>query len=106
MQQGETTATYVSDADRQKATASYLIERFGFRIGNERDCFRVSVGCCSLRCEHLRLSPPHSVHLSSLTANSVRYDATIDVEHVLHDNLQGFISKRKQRPEHDVAKIP
>ena len=59
--------------DRQKATAAYFIDRFGFRIGGERDGF-LGIGRRSLCCEHLKLSPQNIVHVSFLGMNSTRYE--------------------------------
>jgi len=46
--------------DRQRATAMYFIDRLALRAGNEKgDDEADTVGCCSLRCEHVTLQPPN-----------------------------------------------
>jgi len=49
-------------ADRQRATAMYLIDRFALRAGNEKgDDEADTVGCCSLKYENVTLRPPNVV---------------------------------------------
>uniref|UniRef100_A0A914R3S1 DNA topoisomerase 1 n=1 Tax=Panagrolaimus davidi TaxID=227884 RepID=A0A914R3S1_9BILA len=42
---------------RQRAVAIYFIDKFALRAGNEKDTNETAdtVGCCSLRCEHIKL---------------------------------------------------
>uniref|UniRef100_A0AC35GC41 DNA topoisomerase n=1 Tax=Panagrolaimus sp. PS1159 TaxID=55785 RepID=A0AC35GC41_9BILA len=42
---------------RQRAVALYFIDKFALRAGNEKDTNEEAdtVGCCSLRCEHIKL---------------------------------------------------
>ena len=42
---------------RQRAVAIYFIDKLALRAGNEKDADEAAdtVGCCSLRCEHVRL---------------------------------------------------
>lgn len=42
---------------RQRAVALYLIDKLALRAGNEKDTDEAAdtVGCCSLRCEHIKL---------------------------------------------------
>lgn len=47
-------------AIRQRAVALYFIDRLALRAGNEKDEEQAdTVGCCSLRLEHLKLSIEH-----------------------------------------------
>ncbi len=47
-------------ANRQRATAVYLIDQFALRAGNEKgDDEADTVGCCSLKFEHVTLKPPN-----------------------------------------------
>lgn len=49
-------------AERQRATAMYLIDRFALRAGNEKGEDEAdTVGCCSLKFENVTLSPPNKV---------------------------------------------
>lgn len=48
--------------DRQMATAMYLIDVFALRAGGEKGEDEAdTVGCCSLRYEHVTLKPPNKV---------------------------------------------
>ena len=51
---------------RQRATALHLIDKLALRCGNEKDTEEEAdtVGCCSLRCEHIDL----------LDGNVVKFD--------------------------------
>jgi DNA topoisomerase I len=51
---------------RQRATALHLIDKLALRVGNEKDTDEEAdtVGCCTLRVEHLEL----------LDGNRVRFD--------------------------------
>jgi DNA topoisomerase-1 len=42
---------------RQRAVALYFIDKLALRAGNEKDSDETAdtVGCCSLRCEHVKL---------------------------------------------------
>jgi DNA topoisomerase-1 len=54
-------------AERQRATATYLIDRFALRAGNEKgDDEADTVGCCSLKFENVTLTPPNKVVLDFL----------------------------------------
>ncbi|CAH1771119.1 9652_t:CDS:1, partial [Entrophospora sp. SA101] len=46
----------------QCATALYLIDKLALRAGNKKTGKEAdTVGCCSLRCEHITLAPPRTV---------------------------------------------
>eukprot|EP00850_Spirogloea_muscicola_P017956 SM000159S01787 [mRNA] locus=s159:266749:269294:+ [translate_table: standard] len=49
---------------KQLAVATYLIDRLALRAGNEKDEDEAdTVGCCSLKVEHVKLIPPHSLQV-------------------------------------------
>lgn len=78
-------------AERQRATAIYLIDRYALRAGNEKgedeaDTF----GCCSLLCEHVKLEQPNIVHFDFLGKDSIRYQKTTEVEKQVWKNLRLF----------------
>ncbi|KAJ2661676.1 DNA topoisomerase 1 [Coemansia sp. RSA 1200] len=78
-------------ADRQRATAMYLIDRYALRAGNEKsDDEADTVGCCSLRCEHIRLELPNIVHFDFLGKDSIRYQRTTEVDKQVWKNLKIF----------------
>merc|ERR1712151_930859 len=61
--------------DQQKATATYFIDKLALRVGGEKNEEEEAdtVGCCSLRVEHLTLEEPDKVHFDFLGKDSIRY---------------------------------
>ncbi|KAJ2865397.1 DNA topoisomerase 1 [Coemansia aciculifera] len=87
-------------AERQRATALYLIDRFALRAGNEKgDDEADTVGCCSLRCEHVSLEPPSIVHFDFLGKDSIRYERTTDVDKQVWKNLRLFQKAPKAKSD-------
>ncbi|KAI9278395.1 hypothetical protein BDA99DRAFT_492052 [Phascolomyces articulosus] len=78
-------------AKRQRATAMYLIDRLALRAGNEKgDDEADTVGCCSLRYEHIQLEPPHTLHFDFLGKDSIRYQNSVQVETQVYKNIKLF----------------
>ncbi|KAJ1727815.1 DNA topoisomerase 1, partial [Coemansia biformis] len=78
-------------AERQRATALYLIDRFALRAGNEKgDDEADTVGCCSLRCEHVKLEAPNIVHFDFLGKDSIRYERTTEIDKQVWKNMRLF----------------
>lgn len=79
-------------ADRQRATAVYFIDRFALRVGNEKGEDEAdTVGCCSLRYEHITLAEPNLVTFDFLGKDSIRFyqpDKEVDVQ--VFKNLKLF----------------
>jgi DNA topoisomerase-1 len=76
---------------RQRATAIYFIDKFALRNGNEKgDDEADTVGCCSLRYEHITLTPPNQVTFDFLGKDSIRYVNTVEVELQVFKNLKIF----------------
>ncbi|KAF8424561.1 hypothetical protein EV426DRAFT_573785 [Tirmania nivea] len=87
---------------RQRATAMYLIDRFALRAGNEKGEEEAdTVGCCSLRFEHVSLEPPNKVTFDFLGKDSIRYVNTVAVEAQVFKNLKIF----KKEPKRDGDKL-
>ncbi|KAJ2721996.1 DNA topoisomerase 1 [Coemansia sp. Benny D115] len=87
--------------ERQRATAVYLIDRFALRAGNEKsDDEADTVGCCSLRCEHVTLKPPNLVMFDFLGKDSIRYERTTEVDKQVWKNLKLF--KRPPKSNEDM----
>ncbi|KAJ2400803.1 DNA topoisomerase 1, partial [Coemansia sp. RSA 2530] len=87
-------------AERQRATALYLIDRYALRAGNEKgDDEADTVGCCSLRCEHVSLEPPNIVHFDFLGKDSIRYERTTDVDKQVWKNLRLFQKAPKAKSD-------
>jgi len=77
--------------DRQRATAIYLIDRFALRAGNEKGEDEAdTVGCCSLKYQHVTLKPPNTVIFDFLGKDSIRYYDEVQVEAQVFKNLKLF----------------
>ncbi|KAI8904822.1 hypothetical protein EDD86DRAFT_194596, partial [Gorgonomyces haynaldii] len=87
-------------ATRQRATALYFIDRLALRAGNEKgDDEADTVGCCSLRFEHITLEPPNKVIFDFLGKDSIRYYNQVEVEAQVFKNLKIF--KKPPKKEGD-----
>lgn len=101
---------------RQRAVALYFIDKLALRAGNEKDEDQAdTVGCCSLRCEHVTLQDEASKEDQSrfrdegkenviifdfLGKDSIRYYNEVVVEKRVYKNLQLF--KESKRKEDDL----
>ncbi|KAI1394234.1 uncharacterized protein F4822DRAFT_42302 [Hypoxylon trugodes] len=88
-----------SMADRQRATAVYLIDKFALRAGNEKDTENEAetVGCCSLKFEHVTLREPNTVIFDFLGKDSIRFYDEVLVDRQVFKNLRVF----KKPPKKD-----
>ena len=78
-------------ADRQRATAMYFIDRLALRAGNEKGEDEAdTVGCCSLRCEHVTLEQPNFLIFDFLGKDSIRYYNRVAVETQVFKNIRIF----------------
>ncbi|KAF9932113.1 DNA topoisomerase 1 [Linnemannia zychae] len=85
---------------RQRATAMYLIDRLALRAGNEKGEDEAdTVGCCSLRFEHVTLEKPNIMHLDFLGKDSIRYQKSVEVDEQVFKNIRLF--KREPAQEGD-----
>ncbi|KAG0374008.1 DNA topoisomerase 1 [Mortierella sp. AD032] len=85
---------------RQRATAMYLIDRLALRAGNEKGEDEAdTVGCCSLRFEHVTLEKPNIMHLDFLGKDSIRYQKSVEVDDQVFKNIRLF--KREPAQEGD-----
>lgn len=76
-------------ADRQRATAMYFIDRLALRAGNEKGEDEAdTVGCCSLRCEHVTLEQPNILVFDFLGKDSIRYYNRVEVEERIFKNIR------------------
>ncbi|XP_027640117.1 DNA topoisomerase I, mitochondrial isoform X2 [Falco peregrinus] len=92
---------------RQRAVALYFIDKLALRAGNEKEEGETAdtVGCCSLRVEHIKLHPnldgqEYVVEFDFLGKDSIRYYNKVSVEKLVFKNLQLF-TKNKD-PEDDL----
>ena len=89
-------------ANRQRATAVYLIDKFALRAGNEKgDEEADTVGCCSLKFEHVTLKPPNTVIFDFLGKDSIRFYDEVEVDMQVFKNLKIF----KKAPKGDGDEI-
>lgn len=87
-------------ANRQRATAVYLIDKFALRAGNEKgDDEAETVGCCSLKFEHVTLKPPNIVIFDFLGKDSIRFYDEVEVDPQVFKNLKIF--KKSPKGEGD-----
>jgi hypothetical protein len=78
-------------ADRQRATAMYFIDRLALRAGNEKGEDEAdTVGCCSLRCEHVTVEAPNFIIFDFLGKDSIRYYNRVAVDSQVFKNIRIF----------------
>lgn len=83
-------------ADRQRATALYFIDRLALRAGNEKGEDEAdTVGCCSLRYEHVTLEPPNKVIFDFLGKDSMRFHQEVEVDSQVFKNIKIFKAEPK-----------
>lgn len=76
----------------------YFIDKLALRAGNEKGEDEAdTVGCCSLRCEHVTLEPPDRVVFDFLGKDSIRYFNTVPVDAQVYKNIRIF--KDNKEPE-------
>ena len=76
---------------RMRATAMYFIDVLALRAGNEKGEDEAdTVGCCSLRCEHVTLEPPNFVIFDFLGKDSIRYYNKVTVDEQVFKNIKIF----------------
>lgn len=100
-------ANYLSDMKskemriRQRAVAMYFIDRLALRAGHEKDDDSAdTVGCCSLRVEHITLhneidDKKFAVEFDFLGKDSMRYTNTIEVEKQVFKNINLFLKDKQ-----------
>ncbi|XP_012397458.1 DNA topoisomerase I, mitochondrial isoform X1 [Sarcophilus harrisii] len=86
---------------RQRAVALYFIDKLALRAGNEKEEGETAdtVGCCSLRVEHIQLhreldGQEHIVEFDFLGKDSIRYYNKVPVEKPVFKNLQLFMENK------------
>ncbi|KAF8200781.1 DNA topoisomerase I [Pholiota molesta] len=78
-------------ADRQRATTMYFIDKLALRAGNEKGEDEAdTVGCCSLRCEHVTLEAPDFIIFDFLGKDSIRYYNRVQVDPQVFKNIRIF----------------
>ncbi|XP_058062940.1 DNA topoisomerase I, mitochondrial [Anopheles bellator] len=86
---------------RQRAVAMYFIDKLALRAGNEKDDDQAdTVGCCSLRVEHIELckeryGKENVVVFDFLGKDSIRYYNEVEVEKRVFKNLELFKENKR-----------
>uniref|UniRef100_A0A7S4JSB1 DNA topoisomerase 1 n=1 Tax=Odontella aurita TaxID=265563 RepID=A0A7S4JSB1_9STRA len=83
---------------RQLATAMWVIDRLALRVGGEKDTDEEAdtVGCCSLRVEHLKFDPNEEggdskeIELEFLGKDSMLFKQTIDFGAAMYNENNGM----------------
>eukprot|EP00009_Paramoeba_aestuarina_P012529 CAMPEP_0201535088 /NCGR_PEP_ID=MMETSP0161_2-20130828/58010_1 /ASSEMBLY_ACC=CAM_ASM_000251 /TAXON_ID=180227 /ORGANISM="Neoparamoeba aestuarina, Strain SoJaBio B1-5/56/2" /LENGTH=362 /DNA_ID=CAMNT_0047940059 /DNA_START=161 /DNA_END=1245 /DNA_ORIENTATION=- len=91
------------DTERQqRAVCMYFIDKLALRVGGDKelDAEADTVGCTSLRVEHIKLQEPNIMELDFLGKDSIRYQNTVSVLPKVFDLLAFFIKGKS--PEHDL----
>merc|ERR1719373_244639 len=88
---------------RQRAVALYFIDRLALRAGNEKDGDEQAdtVGCCSLRVEHIELheqkdGKEYVVEFDFLGKDSIRYNNEVPVDKRVFKNVKLFMENKKE----------
>ncbi|CAH2286121.1 DNA topoisomerase I, mitochondrial isoform X1 [Pelobates cultripes] len=92
---------------RQRAVALYFIDKLALRAGNEKEEGETAdtVGCCSLRVEHIQLhseidGQKNVVEFDFLGKDSIRYYNKVPVEKEVFKNLKLFMENKD--PDDDL----
>ncbi|KAL6489004.1 hypothetical protein MHYP_G00027450 [Metynnis hypsauchen] len=91
---------------RQYGVALYFIDKLALRAGNEKDDDTAdTVGCCSLRVEHINLHRhldglDYVVEFDFLGKDSIRYYNKVHVEKQVYKNLKLFMNSKN--PDDDL----
>lgn len=76
----------------------YFIDRLALRAGNEKGEDEAdTVGCCSLRYEHVTLEPPNKVIFDFLGKDSMRFHQEVEVDQQVFKNIKIFKQPPKQK---------
>ena len=104
---------------KQLATATWVIDQLALRVGGEKDTDEEAdtVGCCSLRVEHLHFDPNDEggdnkeIELEFLGKDSMLYKQTIDFGAAMYNDNNGMGTQvyenlralcKKKKPNQDV----
>jgi len=70
------------------------------RVGNEKEeDLADTVGCCSLRVEHIKILDDDEIELDFLGKDSMRYFNKVKVDSQVHKNLKSFVKKKKPKDD-------
>ena len=87
--------------NRQLGVATYLIDKLALRVGNEKGEDEAdTVGCCTLRVEHITFGEDNTITFDFLAKDSMRYLNTVKIEPIVYENLKRFV--KGKNPENDL----
>jgi len=74
----------------------WVIDRLALRVGNGKGKDEAdTVGCCSLRCEHVKLLDNNQLEFDFLGKDSMRYHNTVTVIPEVYRNFKIFMSAKE-----------
>ncbi len=83
---------------RQRSVVMYLIDKLALRVGNEKGEDEAdTVGCCSLRVEHLKFLENNTIEFDFLGKDSIRYLNEVTVEEKVYRNLRMFCHNKNPK---------
>ena len=86
--------------DRQIGVATYLIDKLALRVGNEKGEDEAdTVGCCSLRVEHLTFEEGNKITLDFLGKDSMPYHNTVEVDPQVYTVMKSFAKGKDPKNE-------
>ncbi len=93
----------ISSSDKQDkliGTVAYLIDTLALRVGNEKNTSEEAdtVGCCSLRKEHIKFHPDNVVEFDFPGKDSMQYKNHVTVSKEVYENLKEFHSSNETEP--------
>lgn len=89
---------------KQKATATYLIDKLCIRVGHPKETDSAdTVGCCTLRVEHVKING-QSITFCFLGKDSIEFKRTLVPNELVLKNIKEFV-KCKQKHEPLFCKI-
>lgn len=75
----------------------YFIDKLALRAGNEKGEDEAdTVGCCSLRCEHVTLESPDYIIFDFLGKDSIRYYNRVQVDAQIFKNIRIFKENKNE----------
>lgn len=86
--------------DNMLGVCTYLIDKLALRVGNEKGEDEAdTVGCCSLRVEHIRFEKSNQITLDFLGKDSMQYLNTVAVEPIIYRLLKKFVEGKQPSDE-------
>ena len=85
----------------QLGVCTYLIDKLALRVGNEKGEDEAdTVGCCSLRVEHIKFPSENEIELNFLGKDSMQYLNTVEVDPLVQKHLRKFCEAKQ--PNMDI----